>query len=128
MIGGSSLFTKTFTMELKVKNGKGKNFGEQRLDDTDYKRTDILRLEVDPSNIKQCLEIKEYIIKNDWVQSLVENFVEILPEIISKCENLKRLDQNISFEVISKLLSEAVKWTINLWEVFHQSCRSYSEN
>lgn len=51
-----------------------------------------------------------------------------MPEIISKCENLKRLDQDISFEVVSKLVSEAVKWTINLWETFYQSCRSYSES
>ena len=52
VLGGSTLFTKSFTMELKVNKKKGKQLGEEKLEETDYKRTDILRLEVDPSNIK----------------------------------------------------------------------------
>lgn len=82
---------------------------------------------LDEPKKKRCNEIKNYIIKNNWIQNLMESYIEILPEAIRHCENLRRIDQDRSFKVLSALVNSSVRWTLNLWEVFSQVCYSLSQ-
>ena len=78
--------------------------------------------------LKLFKEIKEYVIKNDWVQGMVEAFFEILPAAIKQAEPCRKFGLDTTFHLLSKLIAQAVKSTLNLWEVFFQVCRGISES
>ena len=72
------------------------------------------------TQLDQMEGILDFVKNNSWIKEIIQGFIETLPLAVKDYRSLMSLQRYASGTIISQLLTQGLKWTLNFWSVYEQ--------